>query len=167
PCQCGCPANAAINADCCSRRRGMARVTVTVQEGQGWWGDSFTATDAYVRVIFGERRAQTMTVWNNNHPKWKARLDLGLVDLLPSARLKLEVWDQDNGWDDDRLGTCEEPVEAGGNREVVCFPGQGRLKFSYQAVCGPGLGGPLCHDYVPQPPRGNGGISRLSRWPPR
>ncbi|KAI6062092.1 Perforin-1 [Aix galericulata] len=167
PCQCSCPANAAVTAGCCSRHRGTARVTVLVQEGQGWRGDVFTATDAYVRVFLGGRRAQTAPVWNNNHPKWGARLELGVLDLVPGAQLKLEVWDRDNGWDDDRLGTCSQPVEAGGDREVVCFAGKGRLKFSYRAACGPALGGPLCLDYVPQPPRANGGLYHLSHWPPR
>uniref|UniRef100_A0A8C3BLP9 Perforin 1 n=1 Tax=Cairina moschata TaxID=8855 RepID=A0A8C3BLP9_CAIMO len=167
PCQCSCPANAAVTAGCCSRHRGTARVTVLVQEGQGWRGDVFTATDAYVRVFLGGRRAQTAPVWNNNHPKWGARLELGVLDLVPGAQLKVEVWDRDNGWDDDRLGTCTQPVEAGGIREVVCFAGKGRLKFSYQAACGPALGGPLCLDYVPQPPRSNGGLYHLSHWPPR
>ncbi|XP_035168819.1 perforin-1, partial [Oxyura jamaicensis] len=167
PCQCSCPANAAVTAGCCSRHRGTARVTVLVQEGQGWQGDHFSATDAYVRVFLGGRRAQTAPVWNNNHPKWRARLELGVLDLVPGALLKLEVWDRDNGWDDDRLGTCTEPVEAGRTREVVCFAGGGHLKFSYLAACGPALGGPLCQDYVPQPPRTNGGLYHLSHWPPR
>ncbi|XP_068524715.1 perforin-1 [Anas acuta] len=167
PCQCSCPANAAVTAGCCSRHRGMARVTVLVQEGQGWRGDLFSATDAYVRVFLGGRRAQTAPVWNNNHPRWGARLELGVLDLVPGAQFKVEVWDRDNGWDDDHLGTCTQPVEAGGTREVVCFAGKGRLKFSYLAACGPGLGGPLCLDYVPQPPRNNGGLYRFSHWPPR
>ncbi|XP_072705204.1 perforin-1 [Ciconia boyciana] len=167
PCQCGCPANAAITTDCCSRHRGMARLMVVVGRGQGWKGDYFSKTDAYVRVIFGRQKVQTATVWNNNKPHWGARLDLGMVALPPSAQLRLEVWDEDHKWDDDLLGVCEQPVEAGGNRAVVCFPGGGRLEFSYQATCGPSLGGPLCHDYVPQPPEGDGWLYRFSQWPPR
>ncbi|KAF1671596.1 PERF protein, partial [Pygoscelis papua] len=166
PCQCGCPANAAVTADCCSRQRGLARLAVLVGSGQGWRGDHFSMTDAYVRVIFGGRRVQTATVWNNNQPRWEARLDLGTVELPPGARLRVEVWDEDNKWDDDLLGVCEEPVEAGGNRQVVCFPGGGRLEFSYQATCGPSLGGPLCHDYVPQSAEGKGRLYRFSQWPP-
>ncbi|NXJ58895.1 PERF protein, partial [Spizaetus tyrannus] len=166
PCQCGCPADAVVTADCCSRRRGLARLTVLVQGGQGWQGDHFSMTDAYVRVIFGGRRAQTATVWNDNRPRWGARLDLGTAELPPGAKLRVEVWDEDNKWDDDLLGVCEEPVEAGADREIVCFPGGGRLEFSYRATCGPSLGGPLCHDYVPQAPQDNGWLYRFSRWPP-
>ncbi|KAM9250239.1 perforin-1 [Cariama cristata] len=167
PCQCGCPVNAVVTAECCSRQRGMARLTVVVRRGQGWRGDHFTSTDAYVRVIFGTRRLQTATVWNNNQPRWDAQLEVGTVELLPpSGQLRVEVWDEDNKWDDDLLGDCEVPVEAGGNRDIVCFPGGGRLEFSYQATCGPSLGGPLCHDYVSQPLEGNGWLYRFSRWPP-
>ncbi|XP_064331496.1 perforin-1 [Phalacrocorax carbo] len=166
PCRCGCPAGEAVTAECCSRHRGTARLAVAVAGGQGWRGDILSMTDAYVRVIFGGRQAQTATVWNNNHPHWGARLDLGTVEVLPGARLRLEVWDEDNKWDDDLLGVCEEPVAAGETREVVCFPGGGRLQFSYRATCGPSLGGPLCHDYVPQPPEGNGALYRFSQWPP-
>ncbi|NXL12562.1 PERF protein, partial [Mesembrinibis cayennensis] len=160
PCQCGCSPNTVVTTDCCSRQRGLARLTVVVGGGRGWQGDYFSKTDAYVRVIFGGRQVQTATVWNNNHPQWGARLDLGTVALPPGARLTLEVWDEDNKWDDDLLGACEEPVEAGQDRQVVCFPGGGRLEFSYRATCGPSLGGPLCHDYVPQPPESNGRLYR-------
>ncbi|XP_074787072.1 perforin-1-like [Athene noctua] len=166
PCQCGCAADAAVTSECCSRRRGTARLTVLVEGGRGWRGDHFTATDAYVRVIFAGRRVQTATVWNNDRPRWGARFEWGTVALTPGARLRLEVWDEDNKWDDDLLGVCEEPLEAGGRRDVVCYPGGGRLEWSYWATCGPALGGPLCHDYVPQPPENYGEFSRASHWPP-
>ncbi|XP_054664668.1 perforin-1 [Grus americana] len=166
PCQCGCSANTVVTTDCCSRQRGLARLTVLVKRGEGWRGDLFTMTDAYVRVIFGRQRVQTATVWNNNRPQWNARLDLGTLELPLGARLRVEVWDEDNKWDDDLLGFCEEMLEAGKKREVICFPGGGRLQFSYQVTCGPSLGGPLCHSYVPQPPNNNGRLYRFSQWPP-
>ncbi|XP_074713616.1 perforin-1-like [Strix uralensis] len=167
PCQCGCAADAAVTSECCSRQRGAARVSVWVRGGRGWRGDHFSRTDAYVRVIFAGRRVQTATAWNDERPRWGARFDWGTVALPPGARLRVEVWDEDNKWDDDLLGVCEEPLEAGGTRDVVCFPGGGRLEFSYRATCGPALGGPLCRDYVPQPPENDGGLLRASQWPPR
>ncbi|NXY80732.1 PERF protein, partial [Glareola pratincola] len=167
PCQCGCPADAAVTPDCCSRRRGTGRVTVTVTGGRGWRGDHLSPTDPYVRVVLGQEKARTATAWNQEEPKWGATLDLGLVALAPGASLRLEVWDEDNGWDDDLLGACEVGLVAGGKeRAEVCYPGGGRLEFGYRVTCGRALGGPLCHDYVPQPPEGDGGLYRLPLWPP-
>ncbi|NWH75219.1 PERF protein, partial [Piaya cayana] len=161
PCLCGCTPSAGVTAECCSRQRGLARLTVTVSHGSGWWGDVFSKPDIYVRVSYGSSRAQTETVWNQGKPRWDVLLDLGVVELLPAQRLLLEVWDEDNRWDDDLLGTCREELQAGANRRRVCFPGGGRLDFSYQATCGPALGGPLCSDYVPQTPQeDDGGASR-------
>ncbi|OXB66543.1 hypothetical protein ASZ78_011658 [Callipepla squamata] len=168
-CQCGCAANNVVNADCCSKHRGMARVMVTVLEGRGWHGDVFTATDAYVQLYFNGHRVRTATVWNNNQPKWGTQFDLGWVMLHPHQKMKVEVWDQDDGWNDDRLGVCELLVQATGRQErnIVCFPGGGHLKFSYSATCGPSLGGPQCSEYIPQPPKSQGGLYRLSQWPPK
>ncbi|NXW95908.1 PERF protein, partial [Alopecoenas beccarii] len=130
-------------------------------------GDHLSRTDAYVRVFFGGREARTGTVWNDQRPRWAAILDLGEVTLAPGARLRVEVWDEDNQWDDDLLGRCEEPLvaEGGGERRVVCFPGGGRLEFGYRVTCGPALGGPYCHDYVPQPPGEGRGLQGVSHWP--
>ncbi|NXT58885.1 PERF protein, partial [Pluvianellus socialis] len=166
-CQCGCRPDAAFTGECCPRRRGLARLVVWVWGGRGWRGDHFSPTDAYVRVVLGEREGRTETAWNQERPRWGARLELGTVTLPPGeARLRLEGWDEDNKWDDDLLGVCREPLEAGGRRDGVCFPGGGRLEFSFQLSCGPSLGGSLCHDYVAQPPQGQGRPFRFSRWPP-
>ncbi|NXF56598.1 PERF protein, partial [Oceanites oceanicus] len=166
PCQCGCPSPPLVTADCCSRQRGLARLTPPLGGGRGWQGDHFSMTDAPPRVIFGGRQVQTATVWNNPPPRWGARLDLGTAELPPGPPLRVEVWDEDNKWDDDLLPPREEPVEAGGDREVVCFPPPRRLEFSYRATCGPSLGGPPRRDYVPQPPAGDGRLYRPPRWPP-
>ncbi|NWU74006.1 PERF protein, partial [Pterocles burchelli] len=153
-------------SECCSRQRGAARVTVWVRGGRGGWrGDPLSPTDAYVRVVLGQRHARTATVWNNQWPNWGERLDLGWVVLPAAPRLRVEVWDEDNGWDDDLLGGCEEPLRVGG-RHLVCYAGGGRLEWGYRLSCGPALGGPLCEDYVPNPPKNFGGISRFTHWPP-
>ncbi|KFP23394.1 Perforin-1, partial [Colius striatus] len=158
PCECGCANNALSTPQCCSHRRGLATMKVWVVSGEGWWwGDHVTATDAYVRVAFGSHQLRTQTVWNNQRPKWGSKMDLGVVEMIPGTTLKMEVWDEDNKWDDDLLGACEVTVVAGGYQDGVCFPGGGRLVFGYQVTCGPALGGPTCHDYVPQTPQGEGG----------
>ncbi|XP_061876198.1 perforin-1, partial [Colius striatus] len=168
PCECGCANNALSTPQCCSHRSGLATMKVWVVSGEGWWwGDHVTATDAYVRVAFGSHQLRTQTVWNNQRPKWGSKMDLGVVEMIPGTTLKMEVWDEDNKWDDDLLGACEVTVVAGGYQDGVCFPGGGRLVFGYQVTCGPALGGPTCHDYVPQTPQGEGGqLDRDSQWPP-
>ncbi|NXV72690.1 PERF protein, partial [Atlantisia rogersi] len=167
PCECGCPASPAVTGECCSRQRGLARVTVTALSGEGWRGDVFTPTDAYVKLFLGGTRAQTATVWNNNRPRWGVPVDLGVTPLPPGARLRLEVWDEDNKWDDDLLGVCEVGLEAGEPRDGVCYPGSGRLRFRYRVTCGPALAGPECRQYRPRPPQSGEGVTRVSHWPPR
>ncbi|NXY89744.1 PERF protein, partial [Alcedo cyanopectus] len=161
-CQCSCVASATVTSSCCSRHRGMGRVTVTVREGEGWRGDHLSATDAYVKAALeggrGERR--TRTLWNQQRPRWDQRLELGVLELPPGTHLRLEVWDSDNGWDDDLLGTCLVTPEPGTRRGLSCFPGGGRLTFDLELTCGPALGGPFCQDYVPQPPSQDGGFYR-------
>ncbi|NWH68714.1 PERF protein, partial [Geococcyx californianus] len=169
PCWCGCAVQdgGGVTADCCSRRRGTARLVVTVLRGWGWWGDHFSKPDVYVRVEFGGGggRARTDTVWNAGRPRWDAILDLGTVELGPGKNLKVEVWDEDNRWDDDFLGSCQVEVVAGGDgRHVVCYPGGGHLELRYRVTCGPALGGEFCLDYVAQPPARDGVFYTTTDW---
>nr|XP_009008024.1 perforin-1 isoform X1 [Callithrix jacchus] len=149
PCQCVCHGSADTTQDCCPRQRGLARLEVTVIQAWGLWGDWITATDAYVKVFFGGQMLRTSTVWNNNNPVWSVPLDFGDVILATGGPLRLQVWDQDSGWDDDLLGTCDQTAKSG-SHDVNCNLKHGHVKFRYRATCLPHLAGATCLEYARQ-----------------
>nr|XP_027787175.1 perforin-1 [Marmota flaviventris]XP_027787176.1 perforin-1 [Marmota flaviventris]XP_027787177.1 perforin-1 [Marmota flaviventris] len=149
PCQCVCHGSAVTNQDCCPRQRGLARLEVTIVQAWNLWGDYGSATDAYVKVFFGGQELRTGTIWNNNNPRWMTRLDFGDVLLTTGGPLRVQVWDADNGWDDDLLGSCDRSLKSG-SHEGQCHMNHGHLQFLYQARCLPHLAGGTCLDYAPQ-----------------
>uniref|UniRef100_A0A3Q1FTP0 C2 domain-containing protein n=1 Tax=Acanthochromis polyacanthus TaxID=80966 RepID=A0A3Q1FTP0_9TELE len=98
---------------------GMARVTITVKQASDLWGDHTTATDGYVKVFYGGQDYRTNVIYNNNNPHWNMVVDLGTQDLSMANKVRFEVWDEDNKWDDDLLGECEQVLTAG-VKEDVC-----------------------------------------------
>lgn len=129
----------------------MARVIITVQRASGLWGDHTTATDGYVKVSFnGMMRMRTPVIYNNNNPHWAMTVDLGTQDLSAGNKVRFEVWDQDNNWDDDLLGACQQDLSAG-VKEDLCALQHGRLFFKLEVKCGPHLSGGLCTDYERSP----------------
>ncbi|CAM5158720.1 unnamed protein product [Natator depressus] len=152
PCSCVCPGDTMTNTMCCSRERSLGKLTVTVKRASGLWGDYITATDAFVKVFFERREIQTRTIWNNNNPVWNVHLDFGIVRITSASNMCIEVWDEDK-WDDDLLGSCDIPLEAGGPHQKDCYLNHGRIWFQYSLRCGPHLGGRSCSDYVSQPPQ--------------
>ncbi|XP_047428565.1 perforin-1-like [Mugil cephalus] len=150
-CVCHCHNEPAVNTDCCPTRKGMARVIVTVQRAADLWGDHSTATDGYVKVFFGrEMVRRTHVIQNNNNPHWAIVEDLGPQDLSGGNKLRFEVWDQDNNWDDDLLGECEQVLSAG-VKEDLCNLQHGRLYFKWEVKCAPSLSGKTCMEYKPTP----------------
>ncbi|XP_044868712.1 perforin-1-like [Mauremys mutica] len=152
PCKCYCPGNPFTNSMCCSLKRGMARLKVHELRCADLWGDTLSATDAYVMVSFQGRELQTEIIKNNNYPTWYKELDFGPVTLPKMlgelSKLKLEVWDSDL-LKDHRLGHCNTNLEVGRNNTLTCLLDHGHLQFYYTLECGPNLGGNNCHEYVP------------------
>eukprot|EP00066_Takifugu_rubripes_P002820 XP_003964971.1 PREDICTED: perforin-1-like [Takifugu rubripes] len=151
PCVCQCHNDPAVNQECCPTRKGMARVIITVERGSGLWGDHTTATDGYVKVFFNNVMFQrTRVIYNNNDPHWGRVVDLGTQDLSAGHRVRFEVWDQDNNWDDDLLGECDRVLSAG-DKQDVCALQHGRMFFKWKVECAPSLSGESCTTYKPSP----------------
>lgn len=149
PCQCTCQASSAYNQDCCPRKAGLANLEVMNFRAEGLYGDWITATDAYLKVSFGGQEHRTETIWNNNNPRWAGKFHFSNVVLSTGGPLRVQVWDADNGWDDDLLGTCDRQVKSGKHDEFCRFS-HGSLRFSYKATCLSHLSGDTCMDYSPQ-----------------
>ncbi|XP_054989176.1 perforin-1 isoform X2 [Sorex araneus] len=147
-CQCLCQASRVTSQDCCPRQRAMAHLVVMHFRAHGLYGDSITATDAYLKVFFGGHEKRTDTVRDNNNPSWAIKLDFGDVLLATGGPLRVQVWDADRGWDDDLLGTCDHPAVSGFHK-VSCPLSHGQLHFSFEAKCLPHLSGDTCMDYTP------------------
>ncbi|MGH0179157.1 UNVERIFIED_CONTAM: hypothetical protein FKN15_000619 [Acipenser sinensis] len=149
-CSCVCHSGAGVNSMCCPTQRGLAKLTVKVIRGENLWGDYHGQTDGFVKVILGNRVERTSVVHENNNPHWNHVFDFGSVTLTMATELKFEVWDEDNGWNDDLLGSCSWKLEKG-FKENLCALNHGNLFFSYTLECGPSLGGPTCGEYAPSP----------------
>ncbi|KAM6904687.1 perforin-1-like [Xenentodon cancila] len=151
PCVCQCHNEPTMNKDCCPTRKGMARVIITVQRASGLWGDYFTSTDGYVKVFVKDQMVyRSRVINNNNNPHWASVVDLGIQDLSSANTVKFEVWDQDNHWDDDLLGKCQNVLTTG-VKEDLCNLNHGQLFFKFDVKCAPSLKGDSCMDYKPSP----------------
>ncbi|CAL1587270.1 unnamed protein product [Knipowitschia caucasica] len=158
PCVCQCHNHATVTPDCCPKEKGLARVVITVQRATGLWGDQTTATDGYVKVYRGQTLWRSQQINNNNNPHFGHVIDWGDVNLLQGNRVRFEMWDADNQWDDDLLGACERVLTAGAKQDV-CNLQHGRLFVKWEVRCAPSLSGDLCTDYKPSPMS-----SRLRGW---
>ncbi|XP_056389828.1 perforin-1-like [Hyla sarda] len=146
-CSCVCQGNDHLNSNCCPSKKGFAKLVVTIERAENLWGDYTTKTDAYVKVSYGKTNSGTSTIWNNDNPTWNLRLDLGTLELSSAPLLKVEVWDEDNKYDDDLLGSCTKNVNSGVKAEV-CYLDHGSVSFTVSAGCIPHLTGHLCREYA-------------------
>ncbi|XP_060758252.1 perforin-1-like isoform X2 [Neoarius graeffei] len=151
PCICSCHNNPGVALNCCPTQRGFAQITVTAIKARDLWGDYFKQTDGYVRLLCnGKIVSQTSVIWNKNSPTWNWNFNLGTEDLTQFTSVKLEVWDRDSGWDDDRLGACTVKLKSG--VENNCCPlNHGMLYYAVQVKCIPSLAGPSCMEYKSSP----------------
>ncbi|XP_034566726.1 perforin-1.3 [Notolabrus celidotus] len=149
-CACHCKGHQMVNADCCPGGPGVARMNVTVVRASGLWGDYFTKTDGYVKVFYGNQKAVTSVIWNNDFPTWNYLIQLQTVNLQQRTAIRFEVWDRDNHWDDDLLGRVNYIPTSGNNVRTFKLK-HGSLYVRVSATCAPSLQGSLCEQYAATP----------------
>ncbi|KAK7139433.1 hypothetical protein R3I93_016540 [Phoxinus phoxinus] len=159
-CACKCSGHSRVDSNCCPSQPGVATLKVTVKSAAGLWGDRFSKTDGYVKVFYEKAKATTPVIQNNNFPQWNFLFDVGTVDLNKKEHLKFEVWDRDNGFDDDLLGKGSFIPEQGNDVQKKIALKHGSLLISYTAKCGPSLQGSYCEKYAPTP----GGDGTLNHY---
>nr|XP_033799963.1 perforin-1-like [Geotrypetes seraphini] len=148
-CKCECQPTSQSTSSCCSRRRGLSSLSVTIHLSKDLQGDLTSAPDCYVKVFIGAKMRRTRTIMNQNNPKWNETLDFGDLMLTPELQLRVEVWDKDIIWDD-LLGSCWRSIIATAkDRKERCYFRHGYLYFSFKATCSHQLSGPYCRDYTP------------------
>ncbi|XP_059809183.1 perforin-1-like [Hypanus sabinus] len=148
-CSCRCPENSLVDRQCCAKQKGAGHLVVTVINGSGLWGDYLSGTDGFVVVSYGNAKAQTRVVDNNNNPTWNARLDLGEVVAHSYMKLILKVYDKDP-LRKDNLGTCKVPLISGVT-DLTCYLKHGKVTYQLSFICGLHLQGRTCHQYAPSP----------------
>ncbi|XP_040297134.1 perforin-1-like [Bufo bufo] len=149
-CSCSCPASKYTSANCCPTSQGAAKVVVNIKTASGLSGDYWTQTDAYVKFKFDGASIRTKTILNNDNPKWNKKYELGMVSLSSGKKYTIEVWDEDNDYDD-LLGKCEK-VLTSDNDSGTCYLDTGHITYSVETTCVNHLKGLYCQDYTPLPP---------------
>ncbi|KAM9457729.1 perforin-1-like [Clarias gariepinus] len=152
PCSCSCHNNPGVALNCCPTRRGYAQITVTVIRATGLYGDYWTQTDGYVKLFRNGNAffGKTPVIMNRNSPTWNWYFSFENQNLNQFKSVKLEVWDQDSGWDDDLLGSCTVGLRSGVIRNA-CALNHGVLYYKVQVKCLPALSGSMCREYMPSP----------------
>lgn len=70
--------------------------------------------------------------------------------MSPCSKLNIEVWDRDNGWNDDLLGRVTHLPTAGTTNNGFKLK-HGTVYIQVSATCAPSLQGSLCEQYLPTP----------------
>lgn len=134
-----------LDHNCCPLRAGRGALKLEIHRAAGLRADTFTKTDAYVKIFYGGMYEETDTVMDNNDPVWNATYDFGSVEL--GQELRFEVWDRDVIYND-VAGRCVVFPERG-SRSLSCQLKKGVLYFSYSIKCDAHLTGFRCGRYSP------------------
>ncbi|KAG7247140.1 hypothetical protein CRUP_019358 [Coryphaenoides rupestris] len=134
-----------LDHNCCPLRAGRGTLKLAIHRATGLRADTFTKTDAYVKIFYDAVYEETATVMDDNDPVWNATYDFGSVSL--GHQLHFEVWDRDVLYND-MAGRCVVFPERG-THALSCQLSRGVLYFSYTTACDPHLTGYRCGRYSP------------------
>lgn len=134
-----------LDHNCCPLRSGRGTMRLEIHRAAGLRADTFTKTDAYVKIFYNGIYEETETVLDNNDPAWNATYDLGSVEV--GQELMLEVWDRDVLYND-IVGKCVAFPERG-THSLSCQLKKGVLYFTYSVKCDAHLTGFRCGRYSP------------------
>ncbi|XP_041855221.1 perforin 1.5 [Melanotaenia boesemani] len=134
-----------LDHNCCPLRTGRGTLRLEIHRAAGLRADTFTKTDAYVKIFYGGMYEETETIMDNNDPEWNVTYDFGSVEL--GQELRFEVWDRDVFYND-VAGMCLIYPERG-EHSLSCQLRKGVLYFTYTITCDAHLTGFRCGRYSP------------------
>ncbi|XP_047448111.1 perforin 1.5 isoform X2 [Mugil cephalus] len=134
-----------LDNNCCPLRAGRGTLSLKIHRAAGLRADTFTKTDAYVKIFYNGIYEETDTVMDDNDPVWNATYGFGSVEL--GQELRFEVWDRDVFYND-VAGICVVIPERG-THSLSCQLHKGVLYFTYTIKCDPHLTGFRCGRYSP------------------
>lgn len=134
-----------LDHNCCPLRAGRGTLTLEIHRASGLKADTFTKTDAYVKIFYSGMYEETPTVMDDNNPVWNASYVFGSVEL--GQEMWFEVWDRDVLYND-MVGRCLVFPERGTHR-LSCQLKKGVLYFTYTIKCDAHLTGFRCGRYSP------------------
>ncbi|KAK5932407.1 hypothetical protein CgunFtcFv8_004112 [Champsocephalus gunnari] len=140
-----CSPTSNLDHNCCPLRAGRGTLRLEIHRAGGLRADTFTKTDAYVKIFYNGMYEETETVMDNNDPVWNVTYDFGSVEL--GQALRFEVWDRDVLYND-VAGRCVVFPERG-THSLSCQLSKGVLYFTYTIKCDAHLTGFRCGRYSP------------------
>ncbi|NP_001304689.1 perforin-1.2 precursor [Danio rerio] len=150
PCVCVCESSKIMKSNCCPTEKGLATLKVYNLRANGLFGDTLTQTDGYVEIKHQGQNKRTQTIVDNDNPRWSETFNFGHINIKIGSTLTLEVYDEDDFWNRDHLGTCSVKVSSGVVNDG-CALDHGTLFFSYEVKCAPSLQGRHCDEHKPSP----------------
>ncbi|XP_042277964.1 perforin 1.5 [Thunnus maccoyii] len=134
-----------LDHNCCPFRAGRGTLRLEIHRAAGLKADTFTKTDAYIKIFYNGIYEETETVMDDNNPVWNVTYNFGSVEL--GQDLRFEVWDRDVLYND-LVGKCLIFPERG-THSLSCQLRKGVLYFTYTIKCDSHLTGFRCGRYSP------------------